>query len=113
MRDSKGTFNAKMGSIKLRNGIDLKEAGDAEKRWQEYTEELYKKDFHDPDTHSGVLIHLDPDILECELKWVLECITRNKASGCDGISVELIQILKDDAVKVLHSICQQIWKNQE
>ena len=113
MRDTKGTFHAKMGSIKLRNGIDLKEAGDAEKRWQEYTEELYKKDFHDPDTHSGVVIHLDPDILECELKWVLECITRNKASGCDGISVELIQILKDDAVKVLHSICQQIWKNQE
>ena len=112
MRDIKGTFHAKMGSIKHRNGIDLKEAEDAEKRWQEYTEELYKKDLHDTDNHNGVVIHIDPDILECVVKWVLEGITRNKASGCDGIPVELIQIQKDDAVKVLHSICQQIWKNR-
>ena len=93
--------------------MDLTEAEDLKKRWQEYTEELYKKDLHDPDHHNGVITHLEPDILECEVKWALESITRNKASGCDGIPVELFQILKDDAVKVLHSICQQIWKTQQ
>ena len=113
IRDTKGTFHAKMGSIKDRNGMDLTEAEDIKKRWQEYTEELYKKDLHDPDSHDGVITHLEPDILECEVKWALESITTNKASGCDGIPVELIQILKDDAVKVLHSICQQIWKTQQ
>ena len=92
--------------------MDLREAEDIKKRWQEYTEELYKKDLHDPDNHNGVITHLQPDILECEVKWALESITMNKASGCDGIPVELFQILKDDAVKVLHSICQQIWKTQ-
>ena len=97
-----------MGSIKHRNGMDLTEAEDVKKRWQEYTEELYKKDLHDPDNHDGVIIHLDPDILECEVKWALESITMNKASRGDGILVELFQILKYDAVKVLHSICQQI-----
>ena len=101
-----------MGSIKDRNGMDLTEAEDSKKRWQEYTEELYKKDLHDPDNHDGVITHLEPDILECEVKWALESITMNKASGGDGIPVELFQILKDDAVKVLHSICQQIWKTQ-
>ena len=110
MRDTKGTFHAKMGSIKARNGMDLTEAEDIKKRWQEYTEELYKKDLHDPDNHDGVITHLEPDILECEVKWVLESITMNKASGSDGIPVELFQILKDDAVKVLHSIYLQIWK---
>ena len=99
-----------MGSIKDRNGIDLTEAEDIKKRWQEYTEELYKKDFHDPDNHDGVIIDLEPDILECEVKWALESITTNKASGADGIPVELFQNLKDDAVEVLHSICQQVWK---
>ena len=103
---SKGTFHAKMGSIKDRNGIDLTEAEDIKKRWQEYTEELYKKDLQNPDNHIGVITHLEPDILECEVKWALGSITTNKASGGDGISVELFQILKDDAVKVLHSICQ-------
>ena len=93
--------------------MDLTEAEDIKKRWQEYTEELYKKDLHDPDNHNGVITHLEPDILECEVKWALESITTNKASGCDGITVELFQILKDDAVKVLHSICQQIWKTQQ
>ena len=93
--------------------MDLTEAEDIKKRWQEYTEELYKKDLHDPDNHDGVITHLEPDILECEVKWVLESITSNKASGGDGIPVELFQILKDDAVKVLHSICQQIWKTQQ
>ena len=93
--------------------MDLTEAEDIKKRWQEYTEELYKKDLHDPDNHNGVITHLDPDILECEVKWALESITMNKASGCDGIPVELLQILKDDALKVLHSICQQIWKTQQ
>ena len=93
--------------------MDRKEAEDIKKRWQEYTEELYKKDFHEPDNHDGVITHLEPDILECEVKWALESITMNKASGCDGIPVELFQILKDDAVKVLHSICQQIWKTQQ
>ena len=110
IRDTKGTFHAKMGSIKDRNGMDLTEAEDIKKRWQEYTEELHKKDLHDPDNHDGVITHLEPDILECEVKWALESITTNKASGGDGIPVQLFQILKDDAVKVLHSICQQIWK---
>ena len=104
------TFHANMGSIKDRNDMDLTEAEDIKKRWQEYTEELYKKILHDPDNHDGVIIHLEPDILECEVKWALESITMNEASGGDGIPVELFQILKDDAVKVLHSICQQIWK---
>ena len=99
-----------MGSIKDRNGMDLTEAEDIKKRWQEYTEELYKKDLHDPDNLNGVITHLEPDTLECEVKWALESITMNKASGSDGIPVELFQILKDDAVKVLHSIGQQIWK---
>ena len=113
IKHTKGTFHAKMGSIKDRNSMDLIEAEDFKKRWQEYTEELYKKDLHDPDNHNGVITHLQPDILECEVKWALESITTNKASGGDGIPVELLQILKDDAVKVLHSICQQIWKPQQ
>ena len=112
IRDTKGTFHAKMGSIKDRNGMDLTEADDI-KRWQQYTEELYKKDLHDPDNHNGMITHLEPDMLECEVKWTLGSITMNKASGDDGIPVELFQILKDDAVKVLHSICQQIWKTQQ
>ena len=111
IRDTKGTFHAKMGSIKDRNGMDLTEAEDIKKGWQEYTE-LYKKDLHDPDNHNGVITHLEPDILECEVKWTLESITMNKANAGDRIPVELFQILKDDAVKVLHSICQQIWKTQ-
>ena len=106
IRDTKGTFHAKMGSIKDRNGMDLTEAEDIKKRWQEYTEERYKKELHDPDNHDGVITDLEPDILECEVKWALESITTDKASGGDGIPVELFQILKDDAVKVLHSICQ-------
>ena len=105
-------FHAKMNTIKERNGIDLTEAEDIQKRWQEYSEELYKKDVHDLDNHDGVITHLEPDILECEVKWALESITTNKASGGDGIPVELFQILRDDAVKVFHSICQQIWKTQ-
>ena len=109
----KRIFNAKMGSIKNRNGMDLTEAEDIKKRWQEYTEELYKKDLHDQDNHDGVITHLEPDILECEVKWALESITTNKASGGDGIPVELFQILKDDAMKVLHSIWQKIWKTQK
>ena len=109
---TKGKFHAKMGLMMDRNGMDLREAEDIKKRWQEYTEELYKKDLHDPDNHDGVITHLEPNILECEVKWALESITTNKASGDDGIPVELFQILKDDAVKVLHSICQQIWKTQ-
>ena len=113
IRDIKGTFHAKMGSIKDRNGMDLKEEADIKKMWQEYTEELPKKDLHDQDNHNGVITHLVPDILECEVKWALEIITRNKASGSDRIPVELFQILKDDAVKVLPSICQQIWKIQQ
>ena len=140
IRDTKGTFHAKMGSIKDRNGIDLAEAEDIKKRRQEYTQfssviqscptlcdpmncnmpgvpvhhkELYKKDLHDPDNHDGVITHLEPNILECEVKWALESITTNKASGGDRIPAELFQILKDDAVKVLHSICQQIWKTQQ
>ena len=114
IRDTKGTFHAKMGSIKDRNGmlLLLTEAEDIKKRWQEYTEELYKKDLHDPDNHNRVITHLEPDILKCQVKWALGSITTNKASGGDGIPVELFQILKDDAVKVLHSVCQQIWKTQ-
>ena len=113
IRDTKGTFHAKMGSIKDREGRDLTEAEDIKKRWQEYTEELYKKDLHNQDDHDGVITHLEPDILECEVKWALESITTNKASRDDGILLELFQILKDDAVKVLHSICRQIWKTQQ
>ena len=112
-RDTKGPFHAKMSSIKDRNGMDLTEAEDTKKRWQEYTEELYKKDLHDSGNHDGMITHLEPDILECEIKWALRSITTNKASGGDGIPVELFQILKDDAVKVLHSICQQVWKTQQ
>ena len=102
-----------MCTIQDRNGIDLTEAEDITKRWQEYTGELQKKELHDPDNHDGVITHLEPDILECEVKWALGSITTNKASGGDGIPVELFQILKDDAVKVLHSICQQIWTTQQ
>ena len=107
-----GIFHAKMGTIKDRNGMDLKSAEDIKKRWQEYTEELYKKDLHDQDNHHGMIIHLEPAILECGVKWALGSITTNKGSRRDGIPVELFQILKDDAVNVLHSICQQIWKIQ-
>ena len=112
-RDTKGTFHENMGSTKDRNGMDLTEAEDIKKRWQEYTEELYKKDLYDPDNHNGVITHLEPDILEFEIKWALGSIAMNKASGGDEIPAELFQILKDDAVKVLHSICQQIWKTQQ
>ena len=112
IRDTRGTFHANMGLIKDRNGMGLTEAEGIKKRWQEYTEELYKKDLHDPDNHDGVITHLEPDILECEVKWALESITMNKASGGDGIPVELFQILKDDAVKVLRSICQKFEKQQ-
>ena len=105
IRDTKGTFHAKVGSIKDRNVMDLTESEDNKKRWKEYTEELYKKDLHDPDNHDCVIIHLEPDILECEVNWALESITMNKANGGDGIPFELFQILKDDAVKVLHSVC--------
>ena len=105
IRVPKGIFHAKMGSIKDRNGMDLREAEDIKKRWQNYAEELYKKDLQEPDNHDGVITHLESDILECEVKWALESIITNKASGGDGIPVELFQILKDDAVKVLHSIC--------
>ena len=114
IRDKKGTFHAKMGTIKNRNGMDLPEAEDIKKRWQEYTKELYrKKNLHDPDNHEDVITHLEPDILECEVKWALESIMMNKASGGDGTPVELFQILKDDAMKVLHSICQQFWKTHQ
>ena len=102
-----------MGSIKDRNGRDLTEAEDIKKRWQDYTEELYKKDVNDPDNHNGVITHLEPDILECEVKWALGSITMNKANGGDGIPAELLQILKEYAVKMLHSVCQQIWKTQQ
>ena len=108
IRDTKGTFHAKMDTVKVRNGMDLTEAEDIKKRWQEYAEELNKKDFHDPDNHDGVINHLEPDILKCEVMGVLGSIPTNKASGGDGIPFEPFQILKDDAVKVLHSICQQI-----
>ena len=110
IRANKGTFHAKMGTIKDRNGMDLTEAEDIKKRWQQYMEELYKKDLKGPDNPDGVIIQLEPDILECEVKWTLGSITTNKASGGDGIPIELFQILKDDAVKVLHALCQQIWK---
>ena len=109
IRNTKGTVHAKMDTIKDRNGMDLTEAGKIKKRWQEYTE-LYRKDLHDPDNHDGMITDLEPDMLECEVKWALGSITMNKASQGDGIPVELFQILKDDAVKVLHLICQQIWK---
>ena len=112
IRDTKGTFHAKMGAIKDRNGMDLTEAEDIKKRWQEYTE-LYKNDLNDPDNHNGMITHQVSDILEWEVKWALGSITMNKASGGDGIPVELFQILKEDAVKVLDSICQQIWKTQQ
>ena len=113
IRDTKGTFHTKMGWIKDRNGMDLTEAEEIKKRWQEYTEGLYKNDLYDPDNHNGVITHLEPDILEWEVRWALDSITMNKASGGDGIPVELFPILKDDAVKVLHSICQEIWKTQQ
>ena len=113
IRDTKGTFHAKMSKTKDRNGMDLTDTEDIKKRWQEYTEELYKKDLHDQDNQNGVITHLEPDILECKVKWALGSITRNKASRGYGIPVELFQILKDDAVKVLHSTCQQIWKTQQ
>ena len=113
IRDTKGTFHAKMGSIKDRNGIGLIEAEDIKKMRQEYTEELYKKDLHDQDNHNGVTTHLEPDILECEVKWALESITMKKASGGEGIPVEVFQILEDDVLKVLHSIRHQIWKIQQ
>ena len=113
IRDTKGTFHAKMGTIKDRKGMNLTEAEDFEKRWQEYKEELYSKDLHDPHNHDGVITHLEPDILECEVKQALGGITMNKASGGDGIPVELFQILKDDAMKVQHSLCQQIWKTRQ
>ena len=111
--DTKGTFHAKMGSIKDRNGTDLIEAEDIKKRWQEYTEELYKKDLHEPDNHDGVITHLEPDTLECKVKWALESITMNEASEGDEIPVDLFQILKDDTAKVVHSKCQKMWKTQQ
>ena len=113
IRDTKGTFHGKMGSINDRNGMDVTEAEDIKKRWQEYADELYKKDLHDPDNYDGVITHLEPHILKCEVKWALESITTNKASGGDGMPVELFQTLKDDAMKVLHSICQQVRKTQQ
>ena len=109
----KGTFHARMGIIKVRNSKDLREAEEIKNRWQEYTQELYKKGLNVPDNHDGVITHLEPDILECEVKWALGSMTMNKASGGDGIPVELFQILKDDTAKVLYSICQQIWKTQQ
>ena len=113
IRDTKGTFHEKMGTIKNRSNMDLREAEDIKKRWQEYTEELYKKGLHDPDNHEGMITHLEPDILACEVKWALGSITKNKASGSDRTPVELFLILKDDAVKVLHSIWQQNWISKE
>ena len=113
IRDTRGTLHAKMGTIMDRNSMDLTEAEDIKKRWQEYTEELYKKDLNDPDNHEDVITHLESEILECEVKWALGSTTMKKASGGDGIPVELFQIIKDDAVKVLHSICQQTWKTQQ
>ena len=112
IRDSKRTFHAKRSTIKDKNGIEWAESENIKKRWQEYTEELYKKDLHDPDNHHGVITHLEPDILEHKVKWALGSIATNKASGGDGIPAELFQMLKYDAVKVLHSICQKIWKIQ-
>ena len=113
IRDTKGTFHAKMGSIKDRNGRDLTKARDVKNRWEEYIVEMYTKELHNPGNHESVITHLEPDILECEVKWALGSITTNKASGGDGIPVELLKILKDDAGKVLHSVCQQIWKTQQ
>ena len=113
IRDTKGTFHAKTGTIKDRNSMDLREAEDIKKRWQEYAEELYKRDLNDPDNHDGLITHLEPDILECEVKWALESITMNKASESDEIPAELFQVLKYNAVKVQYSICQQIWKTQQ
>ena len=113
IRDTKGPFHAKMGSIKDRNFMGLTEAEDIKKWWQRYTEEVYKKDLHEPDNHNGVITYLEPDILECEVKWVLGSITTNKACGAEGITVDLFQTLKDDSVKVLHSICPEIWKTQQ
>ena len=113
IRDTKETFHAKVGTLKNRSSMDLTEAEDIQKTWQEYAEELYKKDLHGPDNHNGVITHLEPDILEFEVKWALRSIITNKARGGDGIPIELFQILKDDAVKLLHSICQQIWKTQQ
>ena len=112
IRDTKGIFHAKMGSIKDRNSIDLTEAEDIKKRWQEYTEELYKKDLHDQDNYDGVITYLEPDILECEVKWALGSISMNKASGGDEIPIELFQILKGATIKILHSLCQQVWNSQ-
>ena len=112
IRDTKGAFHAKMSKIKDRNSMDITESEDIKKRWQEYTE-LYRKDLHNPDNHNGVITHLEPDILECKVKWALGSITTDKAHGGDGIPAELFQILKDDAVKVLHSVCQQIWKTRQ
>ena len=112
IRDTRGIFHAKMGLIKDRNGKDLTEGKYIKKRWQEYTEGLYKTDLHDPDNHDGVITHLEPDILECEVKWALGSITTSKTNGGDGIPAKLFKTLRDDAVKVLHSICQQIWKTQ-
>ena len=112
IKDTKGIFHAKMGSIRDKNCMDLTEAEDIKMRWQEYTEKQYKKDLHDPDNHDGVVTQLEPDILERKVKWALGSITMKKASGGDGIPVKLFQILEDEAVKVLHSICQQIWKTQ-
>ena len=113
IRDTQGTFHAKMGTIKDKNGMGLTEAEDIKKRWQEYTKELYKKDLNDPDNHYGVITYLEPDILQCEVKWALGSIPTNKGSGSDGFPAKLFQIPKDDAVKVLISICQQIWKTQQ
>ena len=113
IRDTKGTFHAKMGSIKDRNGMDLTEAEDIKKRWQEYTEELYQKDLQDQDNHDGMITHLEPHILECKVKWALESITMNEASEGDEIPVDLFQILKDDTAKVVHSKCQKMWKTQQ
>ena len=112
IRDTKGAFHAKIGTVKDRNGMELTET-ESIKKWQEYTEELYRKDLHDPDNHNGVITHLEPDILECKVKRALGSITMKKASGGDGIPVDLVQILKDDAMTMLHSICQQIWKTQD
>ena len=112
IRATKGTFHVKMGTIEDRNGMDLTAAEDIKKRWQKYTEELYKKDLHDPDNHDGVVTHPEPDILECKVKWVLRSSSMNKTSGGDGIPAEPLQILQDVAVKVLHSLCQQTWKTQ-
>ena len=113
IKATKGTFPERMGMIKDRNGVDLTEAEDIKKRWQTYTEETYEKDLPNPDHHNGVIAHLEPDILECEVKWALGNNTTNRTRGGDGIPTELFQILKDDVVKVLHSICQQIWETQQ